>query len=747
MTKNNKHIYHSFIKQTEITDCGVVCLFNIIKYYKGYVNLEKLRELSGTNKKGTTLLGLFQAAQKSGFTAEGIEADIDYLKTIEKPSILHVIIDNQLQHYIICYGYKNGKFIIGDPSRGIMEYTPQKIKEIWISKSLLSLEPNEKFSRVIVEGNERQKWFWALVAEDIQILIIISILSVVVSFLGLILSIFSQQLIDNILPHADRQKLFWGLILISLLLFIRGGINYFRGHLLILQNRDFNNRIIEKFYKSLLYLPKTFFTNRRTGELVARMEDTSRIQNMLAFVFGDLIKDALLVIISLGVVFYYSNTVGFLMLITLPIFFLIAYIFHSKIAKCQFEVMAANALKSSNYINTLQGVDTIKVHNKELEFSVLNKLIYGVFQDKLFNLGKLGITLQFITDVISVIIIIGILSICSIMVLSKHLLIGELTALISITSSMLPSIGNLAFANIRIKGAEVAFDRMYQFTSIEPEYNYDSNNQEENKGETRKDVISFKNGMHKNLIDNVNFEKLKVQNISFHFPGRRNLFKDISLTIEKGKITALIGENGSGKTTFFNILEKFYQPEDGTIFFNAIPFEEISIPVWRNLIGVMPQEISIYNGILFTNICLTSNQEEFEKVNEFCLQYGFDQYFKTFPQSYSTILGEEGVTLSGGQKQLIALARALYKKPQLLLLDEPTSAMDKNMERFVLDLLKSLLDQMGIFIIAHRSSIVKFADIVYILEEGTICAEGSPIELLKTTNLYSESFKEFRTLT
>jgi len=168
------------------------------------------------------------------------------------------------------------------------------------------------------------------------------------------MAVFSQQLIDKILPSADTLRLIWALVIIGLFQIARGWFNYIRGHFLNLQTRDFNNRLIDQFYSSLLYLPKLFFSNRKTGELVARMEDTARIQNVLAFVFGDLVKDALLVLVSLILVFYYSGIVGVLLLCCMPLFFLIAFLYHQKVTRQQFQVMAANARKIGNYINTLQ---------------------------------------------------------------------------------------------------------------------------------------------------------------------------------------------------------------------------------------------------------------------------------------------------------------------------------------------------------------------------------------------------------
>jgi len=207
-------------------------------------------------------------------------------------------------------------------------------------------------------------------------------------------------------------------------------------------------------------------------------------------------------------------------------------------------------------------------------------------------------------------------------------------------------------------------------------------------------------------------------------------------------VIALLGESGGGKSSFLQIVQKFYQPESGSIEVNKLNLEDIPIPVWRNQIGVVPQEVKIFNGDLLYNLTLSDNPEDYKAAIEFCKQMGFDQYFETFPQSYLTILGEEGVNISGGQKQLVALARELFRRPKLLLLDEATASMDKRAEAFTLALLLKLKSDMAIIIVTHRIQTAKQADYVYILEDGRITLSGKPSELMSTKNLFSESISE-----
>ncbi|MEO8174937.1 MAG: cysteine peptidase family C39 domain-containing protein [Sediminibacterium sp.] len=375
-------------RQIDESDCGVACLSSIIIHYGGFVGIEELRELSGTTKFGTTMLGLYQAAEKSGLTAVGGQAGVDYLKELTHPVILHVVIDGYLNHYLVFYYCKNGVFYLGDPAIGVVKYTEQELDKIWLTKTLLELTPNDHFSKVPGVEKEKRKWFLKLVKEDYTILTSVFVLGVFTTLFSMSLLIFIQQLLDTILPSKSESKLVSALAAIGLLIFLRSWLNNIRGNLLNLQGQKFNNRIIDVFFHNLLHLPKTFFVNRKIGELVARMEDTARIQSVIAYLVGDFTKEILSILISFLILFYYSATIGFAVLLSLPIFIFLSALNHKKIVKGHKEVMIANAQKTSNYINTMQSIDTIKVNNKHNYFSNANKRLYGAFQEKIFTYMK-----------------------------------------------------------------------------------------------------------------------------------------------------------------------------------------------------------------------------------------------------------------------------------------------------------------------------------------------------------------------
>lgn len=472
----------SFQLQHDQSDCGVACLKSLVTYYGGDISFEKLRELSGTSKQGTTLLGLYQVANQIGFTAEGNEADIQAIIDHGKPLILHVTIDNRLQHYVICYAFEKNKFIIGDPANGIVNYTKNELDKIWVSKACLTLEPNESFQKTKNIQTAKKKWFRDLIKEDKEILAISIAVGMVISILGMVMAVFSQKLIDQILPSKDLQKLILSIILVAFLLIVRTGFMAIRQFLLITQSKQFNNRIIDSFYSALLYLPKSFFDTRKIGELIARLNDTTRIQRVITQIAGNYIIDGLIAITSITFLFVYSWQTGLIAIFSMPVYFLLIYRFNKNIITSQKEVMAAYAHSESNYVSTMTGISEIKNFNKQTFFADINKSIYGNFQDKIFSLGKINVRLSFVAGVTGVVFLSMVLIYNSWLVYSDKMLVGGLMAVLGIASTLLPSISNLALIAIPLNEAKVAFNRMYEFTSIASE-NKDQKESEEFKFE------------------------------------------------------------------------------------------------------------------------------------------------------------------------------------------------------------------------------------------------------------------------
>lgn len=702
-------IQKTFTRQLDQTDCGVACLLSILRYYGGDATRERLRESSGTSIQGTSLLGLYQTAQSLGFAAEGLEAEgIHNLSELAGPAILHVVLDNRLQHYIIYYGQEGANYIIGDPGRGILPMAKEELEVIWISKALLSLTPTEQFIQTAQNRQTQWQWFKKLIHEDTALLSIAAGLGVAVALLGLSMALFSQKLLDDILPKQNTEKLTLGLLLLAVLLLARAGISYLRNFLLLRQSRDFNVRIADSFFRDLLQLPKAFFDSRKTGDLVARLTDTRRIQSTISYLIGSVIIDTLVVLLTAVFLFNYAWQIGLITLLSFPLFGWLIWRFDNRISSGQREVMASYARTESHFIDSMSGIGAIKANRQESFFAHLSQTVYQFFQQQLYELGLLGNRYNLLSELIGVGLLIAVISLTAVMVLQKQLKIGEMMAIVSLASTLISSVSKLSTTNIQLQEARVAFDRMREFTELPKETERNSTT----------------------AIDaNATVEFLTVENLSFRFPGRPPLFSNASFSVRRGEVIGIVGETGSGKSMLLQILQKFYQPEQAdqlnvefttTTDVTQCNWADIAISDWRSRVGCVPQPVKIFNGTLLDNICLGNAMEEGETVVQFCQKAGFHDYFMKLPQNYLTLVGEEGINLSGGQQQLIGLARALYRRPQLLLVDEATSALDRQTELVILRLFEQIKQEMAIIMVTHRSQSVQLADRVYVMENGIL---------------------------
>ena len=713
--------------QHDQADCGIACLLSIVRFYNTNQSIEKLRELSGTQKTGTTLLGLYQCAKKLGFDTRGVEINIEYLNQQMYPCILHVLMEGNQQHYVVYYGRKTSAeagekdiYLIGNPGIGIVELNKESLDAIWETKNALLLQANEKLMVHNAPVN-KWKWFKGVVSPDINILVISIVLGLFITILGLSTAIFYQKLIDDILPHAKLNKLIMGISLLFFILVSKSGLIYIRQQFILMQSKAFNERINGNFLNALFFLPKSFFDHRKTGDMTARLNDTQRIQKNIAYITGTVCIDIIVIALTLVVLFIYSTTVAWLSVFYIPIitFTVLAFVKHIKAG--QQKVMVAYANTESNYVDHIQGISTIKENNSESFFVNINKAIFRQYQEATISLGNVGNRFTVASELLGVVMLVSILVLSSYLVINKQLKVGEMVAILSMVGSLLPSVHRLAQSNLQIQEAKVAFDRMFEFASIKSEFEF-------------KEVEA---------IETQEFYNLKVQYLSFGFPGRGLILKDISFQVNMGELIVLLGESGCGKSTILQLLNRFYEPTGGDIYFNDFNINNLYIPNYRKLIATVPQDIKLFNGSLIENITLNKNLDSPDEVHQFCKEYGFNQYFSAFPQGYLTILGEEGINLSGGQKQLVAIARALYKKPKILLLDEATSAMDRHTEQFILSLLLRLKKEMAVVMVTHRINTVKHADHIYIIENGDIIDQGTHESLLMTDNLYSYTLSEY----
>ena len=527
---NISKLNKNFTLQHGQSDCGPACLASVIQFHGGSYYLDEIRRITGTTRTGTKLLGLYQGANLLGFDVAGMEAEgIDNLKELDQPAILHVILENRLQHYVVFYGFEGDQLIIGDPAKGLDLWGREQLENVWRSKSLLKLTPNQHFKKVAHQPKKyAQLVNW--IKNDISILTASLFLGILIAIFSLATAIFSQKLIDVILPTKEITKLIVGLVLFALVLLARAGLGLVRSTFLITQSKDFNNRMIRSFFISLLHLPKPFFDSKKIGEMIARMNDTRRIQLAVSNLAGNMLIEGLVVMVSLVGVFAYSWQVGIVVSAFLPVYLFILWKLNRPIISAQKEVMSKYASNEGNYIDVISGISEIKSTGTTNLFHKSTSLFYKVFQDSIFNLGKIKIKFNFRSEFTGLLLMISVISLSAYLVIIDQLLIGMMMAILSLAGSIGPSLTRLALFNVQLQEAKVAFSRMEEFTTLEPE-------KRQGAGIKRIDFI-------------------ELVRLSFNFPGSLPLLKNINLKIEHGKIITLLGESGTGKSTILQLLQR-----------------------------------------------------------------------------------------------------------------------------------------------------------------------------------------------
>lgn len=686
----------ALVRQLDASDCGAACIATVIRYFGGDVPLERIRELTGTGPSGTTLLGLMSAGPKLGLLIDGFEANVDTLAEIKCPCILHVTGSTGGYHFVVSFGWRDEAFLIADPASGIRRISNSDLRRIWTTGALLTVRQSPSFIRAGERARDKRLWMREAVRDDAGSLMLSVVLGGFVAAFGLSVALFSQVLIDDVLPNRDGLKLIVGLGLVALFLLAQNVFAAARQVVLIRQARSFNNRIIRRFVDSLVHLPFPFFAARRTGDLIARLNDTRRLQRFVTFAVGGVVINVLILIASFAFVVSHSVYLGAWVLGGLALLGICAAVSHGPIVRGQIGVMSAHAANESQYVDSIRGIEAIKATNAERFFAASMRSTFGAFQDAVFRLGRAGVSFNFAAQVAGLFILLGVLGWGAGLVLEGELQIGAFVALIQMTNMLVPAAYAIALSNIDLQEAAVAFDRMYQFSALESEYT--------NCGSTRADT---------------EIHSLEIRKLSFRFPGRFALLRDVTLVVNRGEIVLLSGRTGSGKSTLLRILLRLFEADAGCIQVNGRDWSDIPTDAWRHAVAIIPQQIQIFSGSLAENICMHP-VKGVEGARDFCRSIGLHDVFRTLPHGYATLLGEGGVSLSGGQQRLLGLCRALYRRPQILFVDEPFTGLDRAASSRAIRILRRRKKTMATLIVSHRPEIRRMADRAYVLQNATV---------------------------
>jgi len=706
---------YTFVRQHDATDCAAACLAMICLHYKKETTITKLRDLMGTDIKGTNIIGLKKCCDELGFTSQAVRVDKEgFLSDFTLPCIANVITKEGLSHFVVIFKKTKKHVIIGDPAKNLLKV---KIDEFYkdFTGVLLILKPNQNFVSDKIKGEKVFYRFLKLLLPQKKLFIYSILASIILTILGIVSSLFNKVIMDEILPYQLKGMLVSVLIIFSVIAVTQVVIGFIRQWMMIYLSQKIDIPLLLGYFEHVYKLPMKFFASRKTGDIITRFSDAFTIKGIFTNIALTLIIDILMTLIT-GVILFKMNAALFVVILFLTVISIgLVFVFKEPYKKLNEEQMQQSSVLNSQIIEGLRAVETIKGNaNEETEFENIEReyirlLRIGLRGGMLSNIqGSISSLVQTVGNL--ALMYIGVMQ-----VINNEISLGSLMAFITLSGYFMEPVGRLVQLQLQIQEANISMKRIAEILDSE---------------------IEQEDGSYQN-VEKIEGD-IEFINVTFRYGNRKPVLKNISFRIPKGKKVALIGSSGSGKSTIAKLLLKYYEPENGEILIDGVDISEFSNSSLRKAISYVPQNVELFSKSIYDNIRITKMNSTLEEVKEAAKQAGAHEFIKRLPLQYYTYLEESGNGLSGGEKQRIALARAFLKKSEFYILDEPTSNLDFATESIIFDMIYNKFENKSMLIIAHRLATIKNCDEIIVIDKGEIIEKGTHEELIALKGKYYE---------
>lgn len=714
-------------------DCGPTCLRMVSKYYGRSISLDILRKKTQYGKAGVSLLALADAAESIGLKSLGTKLNFEQLIN-DAP--LPAIICWQQYHFVVLTPQSNKKkFIIADPARGLIKLTKEEFLQSWISTSengtnkgiALLLEPTPQFKQLEYgdEQTAKTKIGWdnllVYVKNHSAYFIQVAISLLFGSALQLIFPYLTQSIVDTGINTQNINFISIVLAAQLMLLFSQTIVEFIRSRILLHISTRINISLLSGFWAKLLKLPLQFFDSKHPGDIIQRISDHQRIQSFLTGTALSTLFSMVNLLIFSFVMLSYNVTVFIVFLTGSILYLLWIHILLKYRRQLDYKRFAIASKENNATMQLVYGMQEIKLNNAEQTF----RWSWEGLQAGLFKLSFQSLSLNQYQQIGAFFINQGknitITFLVAKLVIEGDLTLGAMLAIQYILGQLNSPIEQLISFTQQAQDAKISLERLNDIHSLEDEE------------PTGRQFSHYLSEQH----------SIQLKNLSFTYPGAGNepVLKNISLEIPQGKITAIVGMSGSGKSSLLKILLKLYDNYKGDIYLGNANFKTISPRFWRGVSGTVMQDNFIFNDNIRKNITVTDENIDNEKLLNACKTANILSFIESLPLGFYTKLGAEGTGISGGQRQRISIARAVYKNPEFIFFDEATNALDANNEKIILRNLQQFFEGKTVVVVAHRLSTVKDADKIVVLENGEIAEEGTHEALALKKGKYYELIK------
>lgn len=702
------------VKQRDQTDCGAACLSSVARYYNHDISVAKFRLHSGTDKKGTSLLGMVTAAENFGFEAKGFKGTFESLFNIPLPAIAHLKVGDSLHHYVVISGITKKCIKVMDPSCGefrILKH--QDFKRDWTGVLMLLL-PSPNFEPV--RNGSRFRRFWSLLKPYKNIIVQALVGSLIYTILGLSTAVFIQKIVDYVIVDDKLEFLNLLSLFMVVILVLRLIISVMKNIFIMRTGQLIDCQLILGYYKHLLKMPQGFFDSMRVGEITSRVGDAVKIRVFINDLSINILVSIGMLVSSLALMFTYYWKLALIMMFAVPVYSLIYVITNRVNKRVQRKLMESSADLESQVLESLNAIHTIKHFSLENYANEKTESKLIVLMRTAYKSGLNSVFANTSSEFTSQLFVILLLSVGSGYVLSGHISAGELLSFYTLLGYFSTPIAAMIGMNKVVQDGLIASDRLFEILELKT-----CSRPVENQID----------------LSDTSFHNIRFRNVCFRYGNREDVFSRLNLEIPTGKMTAIVGENGCGKSSLVSLLLNIYPVNEGNIYFGVSPINYISNKSLKKHIAVVPQVTDLFSTSILINITIGEEEIEMDRVISICTQLGIIDFIEQLPQGFQTPVGDNGIILSGGYRQRLAIARALYRNPEILVLDEATSSLDPHAEQLVLDALDDFL-ALGktVVFIAHTLKIIHKADKIVVLQSGSVEEEGTHTELLARRSAY-----------
>ena len=715
--------------QLDSMDCGPTCLRMITKFYGRSYSLQYLREHAFITREGVSMLGISDAAEQIGFRTMGVRVTLEQLNTeLPLPCILHW---NQ-RHFVVCYKIKNGKYYIADPASKRLVYEKEEFEHCWFSTQVegkdtgtaLLLEPGPEFydREEDVKDKKRELSFFFRYLTPYKRELFQLILGMLTgSILQLIMPFLTQSLVDT--GIRDSNLSFITLILIAqVVIFVAQlSVGFIRSWILLHMNTRINIALISDFLAKLMRLPLHFFDTKMVGDIMQRIGDHNRIESFMTGSSISALFSFVNFIVFGFVLAYYDLTILGLFLFGNGLYVAWVLAFMRYRRELDIKRFAQASSEQCNLFQLVTGMQEIKLNNCETE----KRWEWERIQVKLFKISIKGLALGQYQQLGSVFfnqttnILISFTAARA--VVSGEMTLGMMMSLTYIVGQLTAPIEQFIGFARSFQDAKISLERLGEIHQREDE----------------EQTLALKVNA---LPDN---RALQIEDVSFSYDGadRDYVLEHINLTIPQHKVTAIVGASGSGKTTLIKLLLGFYEPNKGNIKVGDLSLKNMNPHVWRARTGCVMQDGFIFSDSIAKNIAIGAEVIDKERLLHAVTVANIRDFIDSLPLGYNTKIGMEGNGVSQGQRQRILIARAVYKNPEFIFLDEATNALDANNEREIMEHLHQFYKGRTVVVVAHRLSTVRDADNIVVLDKGQVVEEGTHEELTARRGVYYKLVK------